>query len=44
MFKTIKAFNERRKTRRELEQLTDKELSDIGITRADIPFIVKTIV
>ena len=31
----------RRETRKALEQLSDKELADIGITRGDIPRIAQ---
>lgn len=44
MFKTLRLLKQRHQTRRELQQLTDKELSDIGISRSDIPAILKTIV
>jgi uncharacterized protein YjiS (DUF1127 family) len=43
MFRKLKAYTHRRQTRRELEQLSDKELADIGISRSDIPAILKTI-
>lgn len=39
MFDTIRRFNQRRSVRRELESLTDLQLSDIGISRCDIPHI-----
>ena len=35
-FKAFSAWNDARKTRNELSQLSPKELNDIGITRADI--------
>lgn len=44
MFRKLKTYMHKRQTRRELEKLTDKELADIGISRADINLIVKDIV
>lgn len=44
MFRKLKTYVHKRRTRRELEKLTDKELADIGISRADINLIVKDIV
>ncbi len=35
-FGTIAAWNDARVTRNALSKLTDRELSDIGLTRADI--------
>lgn len=37
------AWNARRVTRNELNQLSDRELADIGLVRADIPGIVSAI-
>ncbi|MCJ1901881.1 MULTISPECIES: DUF1127 domain-containing protein [Paracoccus] len=37
----IAAWNNARITRRELAQLTDRELSDIGLTRGDIERIAR---
>ena len=44
MFTKFKKYLHKRQTRRELEKLTDKELADIGISRANINLIVKDIV
>lgn len=45
MFKKIQdrfqKWQRRRKTIRELSMLTDRELLDLGVTRADIPFICR---
>jgi uncharacterized protein YjiS (DUF1127 family) len=37
------AWNDRRVTRRELSKLSDRELEDIGLSRADIDTIVARI-
>lgn len=34
-------WNERRVTRNALSRLSDRELEDIGLTRADIPKVVR---
>lgn len=34
-------WNERRITRRALSQLSDRELNDIGVSRADIEYIAR---
>ncbi len=39
-FATLAAWNDKRITRRELSQLSDRELDDIGLSRADIDMIV----
>lgn len=39
MFKSLSKYMQYRKTIRELEQLSDRQLTDIGITRFDIPYI-----
>ncbi|NPD14712.1 DUF1127 domain-containing protein [Xinfangfangia sp. D13-10-4-6] len=41
LFSGIKAWNERRQTRNALNRLTDRELADIGILRADIATLGK---
>lgn len=38
---TLSDWSERRATRRALAQLTDRELDDIGLNRADIDTIVR---
>lgn len=38
---TVAAWNDARTTRRELNRLTDRELSDIGLTRGDIEPIAR---
>jgi uncharacterized protein YjiS (DUF1127 family) len=41
-FKTgIKRWNRYNQTRRELDLLTDRELADLGILRADIPRVAR---
>jgi len=40
---SIREYNLRQTTLRELSSLSDRELSDIGISRYDIPFIVKNL-
>ncbi|MFT4015188.1 MAG: DUF1127 domain-containing protein [Paracoccus sp. (in: a-proteobacteria)] len=37
----IAAWNDARVTRRELNALTDRELNDIGLTRADIEHVAR---
>ena len=37
----IMSYNVERRTTKELNRLTDRELSDIGLTRYDIPAIAK---
>ncbi|KPQ07967.1 MAG: putative conserved small protein [Rhodobacteraceae bacterium HLUCCA12] len=39
-FAAIAAWNDRRITRRELSKLSDRELDDIGLCRADIDTVV----
>lgn len=39
-FASIAAWNDRRVTRRELSKLSDRELEDIGLCRADIDTVV----
>ena len=39
LFATVQDWNAKRQTRAALSKLTDRELSDIGITRADIDTI-----
>ena len=41
MFGAIRRFNRQRAVRRELEQLSDRELNDIGISRSDIPYVIR---
>lgn len=43
MFRKLKSYAHRLQTLRELEQLSDKELRDIGISRSDIPTILRSI-
>ncbi len=43
LFAAIAAWNDRRVTRRELSRLSDRELEDIGLCRADIDTIVSQI-
>ncbi len=38
---TLKTWNDERITRRELNALSDRELSDIGLSRADIDTVAK---
>jgi len=40
MFKRIKAWNDRRKSIRELNALDDEMLKDIGISRGEIYWII----
>ncbi|MTH62167.1 DUF1127 domain-containing protein [Paracoccus litorisediminis] len=39
----VSAWNDARITRRELSQLTDRELSDIGLTRSDIERVARSV-
>lgn len=45
MLSEVKEFfrkrNARAQLREELSRLDDRELADIGITRSDLPFIIK---
>jgi uncharacterized protein YjiS (DUF1127 family) len=41
MLKFIKKWSERRRVYKELSALTDRDLSDIGISRADISRIAR---
>ncbi|WP_206378192.1 DUF1127 domain-containing protein [Sneathiella limimaris] len=41
MFQTARDYFQARATMRQLNELTDRELTDIGITRADIPAVAK---
>lgn len=41
LFDAIAAWNDRRVTRNELNDLTDRELADIGLTRYDIEAVVE---
>ena len=43
VFATIAAWNDRRVTRRELMKLSDRELEDIGLCRADIDTVIEQI-
>lgn len=43
MTKLFKLWNARRQTRNALYAMTDRELSDIGITRGNIQAIVDTV-
>lgn len=43
MYKHIKKSTRYKKTIDELSKLTDRELSDIGISRCDIPRIAKEV-
>lgn len=36
---SVSAWNEARRTRKALNALSDRELDDIGLSRADIPLI-----
>ncbi|MEM6303877.1 MAG: DUF1127 domain-containing protein [Pseudomonadota bacterium] len=36
VFAAVAAWNDARKTRKALSQLTDRELNDIGLTRGDL--------
>lgn len=38
------AWNDRRVTRRELERLSDRELADIGLSRAEIDDVIARMV
>lgn len=38
---TLKTWNDERITRRELNALSDRELSDIGLSRSDIDTVAK---
>ncbi len=40
MLKKLERWKQDRRTRRELEGLSDRELSDIGINRSDIKWVV----
>lgn len=40
MFAALVAWNDKRVTRRELSKLSDRELEDIGLCRADIDLVV----
>lgn len=42
MFGAIRRFNKRNAVRKELEALSDRDLNDIGISRCDIPHIVRS--
>lgn len=37
----VRAYFRYRETVRELSRLTDRELNDLGISRADIPYIAR---
>ncbi|MBD9529480.1 DUF1127 domain-containing protein [Paracoccus sp. PAR01] len=39
----VSAWNDARITRRELSQLTDRELSDLGLTRGDIERVARSV-
>jgi uncharacterized protein YjiS (DUF1127 family) len=41
MIATLKTWNEQRTTRKQLSLLTDRELADIGLERADINAVAK---
>lgn len=41
MFEAIKRYRKYRKTVSELERLTDRDLSDLGISRCDIRHIAR---
>jgi len=40
-FASLAAWNDARITRKALNQLTDRELEDIGLVRGDIDFVVE---
>lgn len=40
VFASLAAWNDRRITRRELSKLSDRELEDIGLCRADIDTVI----
>lgn len=44
MFAAIKTWNDKRITRRELHNLSDHELSDIGLSRAEIDGVVDRLI
>jgi len=41
IFGSIRTWNRVRQTRNELNNLSARELDDLGISRGDIPFIAK---
>ena len=41
ILENIRSWNRVRQTRNELYSLSNRELSDLGIARGDIPFIAK---
>lgn len=41
LFTAIAKHNARQRARQELDNLTDRELADIGISRSEIPGIVR---
>jgi uncharacterized protein YjiS (DUF1127 family) len=41
LFATLKTWNEARITRKQLHALTDRELADVGLCRADIERVVR---
>lgn len=43
LFAALSAWNDRRVTRNQLARLTDRELDDIGLCRADIENVVARI-
>lgn len=43
LFLAVVAWNDARMTRNALSQLTDRELDDIGLTRADIDRVARTL-
>ncbi|WP_209424902.1 DUF1127 domain-containing protein [Pararhodobacter sp. SW119] len=43
LFTAFSAWNDRRITRRELAKLSDRELEDIGLCRADIDTVIDQI-
>lgn len=41
VFSSVVAWNDARVTRNALARLSDRELDDIGLSRADIPFVAE---
>ena len=41
IIENVRSWNRVRQTSRELYSLSDRELTDLGISRADIPFVAR---
>jgi uncharacterized protein YjiS (DUF1127 family) len=41
LYKAYKKYNRYKKTVRELAVLSDRDLADLGISRADIPYVAR---